>query len=127
MSYKLTAYAAVTAILLASSPCSAISIVIVPTNSDGTPRFKDPDTKAQGQFTGSIQTTTSQSGNSSGFGGAGTLSNRTFNSGDRAPSNIAPTFSSPGFVGTAPNGSNLTDPTFGPQGVYTPGLHGNTR
>jgi hypothetical protein len=54
MSCKLTAYSAVTAILLASSPCLAISVVIVPTNGDGTPRFKDPDTKAQGQFTGSI-------------------------------------------------------------------------
>jgi hypothetical protein len=127
MSCKLTAYSAVAAILLASSPCLAISVVTVPTNSDGTPRFKDPDDKAQGQFTGSIQTTTSQSGNSLGFGGAATLSNRPLSAGDRVPSNIAPAFSSPGFLSTAPTVSNLIDPTFGPNGVYTPGLHGNNR
>jgi hypothetical protein len=125
MSYKLTAFAALAALMLASSPSFAISTVTVTTNSDGTPRLADPADKAASHFTGSIQTTTSQSPNSSGFGGAVSVGNRPFGATGPAPANMSPYNSTPDFARTAPTGSSLSDPTFGPNGVYTPGLHGD--
>jgi len=123
MSRKMTAYSALTALLLASSPCWAMSTVTVPLNGDGTPRFTNPNDKSQGHFTGSIQTTTTQTGNPFGFSGV-TPSYGTLGPGDPVTSNIAPR--NPQSFRTAPTGSSLTDPTFGPNGLYTPGLRGDT-
>ncbi len=124
MSCKMTAYSALTALLLASSPCWAMSVVTVPTNGDGTPRFTNPNDKAQSQFKGSVQTTTTPSGNPFGFSGV-TPGNGRFGFGDPT-SNMAPGMSNPDLFRSAPTGSSLTDPTFGPNGVYTPGLRGNS-
>jgi hypothetical protein len=123
MACKLNIPSAVAVLMLAASPCWAISTVTMPSNSDGTPRFTNPDNKPQTPFTGSVQTTIGVGRNSLGSGGSATFGNRTFGSGDTPASSIAPFIPQRGFSGSAPIGSNVTDPTFGPHGVYAPGLH----
>jgi hypothetical protein len=98
-----------------------MSTVTMTTNSDGTPRFTNPDNKPS-PFTGTVQTTIGLGRNSFGSGGSATLGNRTFGAGDTPASSIAPFSPERGFSGSAPVGSNVTDPTFGPHGVYAPGL-----
>src|SRR5882724_12349702 len=123
MSCKLTAYSALAVIFLAS-PCWAMSAVTATTNSDGTPRFANPGDKPRDQFSGSNQNT-NRGSSFPAFGGTVTLGSRPFGSNDPAASNFTPPVGTPDLARTAPTGSSLTDPTFGPNGVYTPGLHGD--
>jgi hypothetical protein len=121
MSSKRNALSAVTVILLAASPCLAMSTVTVPTNSNGTPRFTDTTDQAPSKFSMSVHTTTSTSGNGLGYGSGFTFGNRAPGA-DGPAADLSPT-TNPGYSSTVPTVSNYTDPTFGPNGIYTPGLH----
>ncbi len=151
MSCKLKAHAALAILLLASSPGWAMSIQNVPANRLGAPQFSDPSTASQSPYSGSVQTYGTQNSGSFGIGGSGRLTIGVGTSGfnGRTPdapfSMINPGYpqSNPGFPNSGfgfgyPNsnpgmsdfqgpGSAMMDPTFGPNGTYTPGLHGPGR
>jgi len=117
MSYKLTAYAAVAAILLAAQPSSAMQTVNGTTSSNGQLRLADPVNKD------------AKDEDAAKKGGV------TLNAGPNSvntpygPTNPAVPFAqqryTPDTARGAPTASSFDDPTFGPNGTYTPGLHGN--
>ena len=110
---KLTAFAAV-AILIAS-PAFSMQTVGGTTNSNGAPRFADPvnkDSKDQDQNKPSVQLGIPNSVNTP--------------YGPQTPgSPFIQGRSTPEAARSAPTASSFDDPTFGPNGTYTPGLHGN--
>jgi hypothetical protein len=140
MSPKPTAYAAL-AVMFVATPCWAMSVQTVPANRLGAPQFNDPASTPHSPFSGSIQTFSTQTSGSFGFGGSTSLSIGTSRfSGRTAPDapfsilnprfpNSMPGFpdSNLGFSNVPPAGSNLTDPNFGPYGAYAPGLRDSGR
>jgi hypothetical protein len=109
---KLTAFAAV-AILIAS-PAFSMQTVNGTTSSNGTPRFADPvnKDKDQDQNKPGVQL------------GAPNTVNTPY--GPQTPgSPFIQGRSTPEAARGAPTASSFDDPTFGPNGTYTPGLHGN--
>ena len=120
---KLTVATGLTALLLASSPCGAISTVTVPAGKDSA-RFTDPARKPQDRLSGSVQIITKDKGGALGVGGSGSVSLGT----PRYPTQTAPDrpLGSPAFSGDNPAFSNFPtygaaiDPTFGPNGEYAP-------
>ena len=117
MSCKLTACSALAAILLASSPSWAMQTVNGTTSSNGSLRLADPVKKD------------AKDEDAAKKGGI------TLNAGPNSvntpygPTNPAVPFGqqryTPDTARGAPTASSFDDPTFGPNGTYTPGLHGN--
>jgi hypothetical protein len=100
MSRKFTVVVASLALgFLAAGPCSAMSVVPSPLNSDGTPRFTDPSAAPRTYFSGPGQVTTTF-GNGSSFSFGVTVSNGT-----------TPGFGNPGFYNTGPSSPYYTGPS----------------
>jgi hypothetical protein len=127
---KLTISTALTAILLASSPCWAMSTVTVPAGKDSA-RFTDPARKPQDRMSGSAQIITTDRGGAFGFGGSGSVSIGTPRFGSAV--NPGSSVINPAFPDSNPNFPNMpregfvTDPTFGPNGTYAPQLPAGMR
>jgi hypothetical protein len=127
---KLTISTALTAILLAASPCWAISTVTMPAGKDAS-RFTDPARKQQDRLSGSTQIITTDRGGAFGFGGSGSVSIGTPRFGSaNAPGTPV---TNPAFPNSDPMFPNVpregwvTDPTFGPNGTYAPQLPAGMR
>jgi hypothetical protein len=113
---KQAAFAAVAAIVLAAQPTWAMQTVGGTTSSNGAPRFADPVNKDKDQDQ-------DQNKNGLHLGPSSTVNT------PYGPQNPASPFiqgrSTPEAARGAPTASSIDDPTFGPNGSYTPGLHGN--
>jgi|ERR1051326_190791 hypothetical protein len=127
---KLTIPVSLAAILLASSPCWAISTVTVPASKD-TSLFSDPARKPADRLSGSTEIFTTNRGGAFGFGGSASVSVGTPRFGSAiSPGTpvINPAFpdSNPAFPDANSAFSNFptegaaADPTFGPSGAYAP-------
>jgi hypothetical protein len=99
MSRKVTMVATSLALgFLAAAPCSAMSVVPSPLNSDGTPRFTDPSAAPRTFNSGPGQVTTTFGSGSFTFGA--TVSNGS-----------GPGFGNPGFYNTGPSSPYYTGPS----------------
>jgi hypothetical protein len=141
MSRPLCALSAVTALFLAVSPVWAMSSSEAPsvTVKDGTLRVTDPSSSILKNFSLSFGTTNGQGyggyGYGNGYGGYSSGYTGGYSNGygyglnnQMSGSNSVNPFSwgyvpstNPGFSSSTRNGANLTDPTFGPNGLYSQG------
>ena len=131
MPRTLRALSALTVLALATTPCLAMSTSEAPslTYKDGTLRLTDPKSSLLNNFSLSFKGSAQSYGNGNGYGygysngfssvdrSAGSSSSNPFTWGYQPSTN-------PGFSPTVPSGARLTDPTFGPNGLYTQGLRG---
>jgi hypothetical protein len=96
--FALVALQALALGLLAVTPCAAMSTTTAPLNSNGTPRFTDPNAAPQTFSSGPGQTTTS-------FG------NGSFTFGVTTSNGDATGFANPGFYGPGPTSPYYTGPS----------------
>jgi len=102
------ALAAVSSLALASmfaAPCSAMSTVTAPLNSDGTPRFSDPNAAPHSFTSGPGQVTTTFGSGSFSFSSTNSSSWGSGNQGYYGPPPTSPYY-------TGPSGSGFSDPGF---------------
>jgi hypothetical protein len=114
---KQAVFAAVAAIMLAAQPTWAMQTVGGTTGSNGAPRFADPVNKDSKD-----EDATKKSGVTLNAGP------NTVNT-PYGPTTPGTPFGqqryTPDTARGAPTASSFDDPTFGPNGTYTPGLRGN--
>ncbi len=108
MSRKSTVFAAATVLTcIAAAPCTAMSVVPSPLNSDGTPRFTDPGAAPRTFSSGPGQVTTTF--------GSGSFSFSATESNGMVPGFGNPGFYAPGTTSpyyTGPSNSGFPDQTF---------------
>jgi hypothetical protein len=125
---KLVACSTMAALVLASSPSGAMSVVTVPATNGEASRFTDPNAKAQRPpFTGSIQTYAIQRSGSFGFGGSVGVGTKTPGFGAPGTARVDPLLPEPGFSNASPFGSIFADPVYGPSGAGSPTLDNSIR